>query len=185
MTEDKIISTPPKIKRRDMLDEREARIANKAIDAVAYHITDLIGEVSSVDIKSKSRKREVVMGRHMVAFMLRQHAKMAVEAIGGYIKRNHATVIYGEKIAVADIETNPYASKLYMEVCAKMRWVPLPWLKLVPFPSTDLPGWRPPMHKIRPNKTKFRIRNPFHEAVDEDDAKMGLSSRPEDYVTPR
>ncbi|CAM2060705.1 Chromosomal replication initiator protein DnaA [Desulfovibrionales bacterium] len=52
-------------------------------------------ELSREQLRSKSRQRQVVMGRNIVFFLARKHTDLSLEKIGNQFNRRHSTVLKG------------------------------------------------------------------------------------------
>jgi chromosomal replication initiator protein len=73
--------------------EEKALDINAIGNAVANHFSIPLG-----DIRGKTRKKDVVLGRHIAMYMSHKILKVTLEEIGDYFeKRDHSTVIHGVK----------------------------------------------------------------------------------------
>jgi hypothetical protein len=67
----------------------------------------IVNDEFEVDITIKSRKRPVVVARKAFSFILRE-SNLSLAAIGGYISKDHATVIHYLRDIDFTIQTNKY-----------------------------------------------------------------------------
>jgi len=70
-------------------------------------ITEAIKNVTNIDIlKEKSRHRDVVDARKMFGHIAKNHTLLTYQAIGDYIRKNHATIMHYNKEAKILCETD-------------------------------------------------------------------------------
>lgn len=159
----------------------KAEKALQIIDLVARKITDAGMEVTYDQIISSSRKRSIVMARGLVCFIMRQHEKMALTAIGDVVNRHHATIIHNETMTISDIENNEIIAKAYREICdAYGYYIPI-WIRTCPDnekPKAIVKEERKVVKVTRPNKKRM----PHY--IDKDDMQMGIGSTEADYIKP-
>ena len=80
----------------------------------SYRIINLFNDLVSsfydkpLDIRNKSRERELVYGRAFYCWYVKWHYKISLIAIGDTINRNHATVIHAIKTHEDLIKTEEY-----------------------------------------------------------------------------
>lgn len=74
------------------------------LKSLLQNIETIFG-VSEEDIKSKSRKRDAVLGRNAFIYILRYVFGYTVEDIGEIVNRDHSTVCVSCKVYLADIQT--------------------------------------------------------------------------------
>ena len=77
-------------------------------DNALSFVSDLVG-VASIDIMSKTRIRDVVIGRHLLRYYLKKRCLFSYSEIGRLSSCNHASVIHSVKY----IEECAQYDKLY------------------------------------------------------------------------
>ena len=84
-----------------------------SIDDLARLIADYY-RIALGDIKGKSRKKEVVLARHLSMYLAHKTLKKTLEEIGLYFEnRDNSTVIHGIKKLQSILKDNP---KLHEEI---------------------------------------------------------------------
>ena len=73
-------------------DRRETLTPSMLLEIVADHFV-----VSSDDIISARRDKEIVIPRQVVMYLCRNELNMKQEAIGRLLDKDHSTIIYGLK----------------------------------------------------------------------------------------
>ena len=58
-------------------------------------IKSIVDDYFEIKIDNKTRKREYVEARFIYFKLLREFTNMSLNAIGSFVKRDHATVLYG------------------------------------------------------------------------------------------
>jgi chromosomal replication initiator protein len=67
--------------------------SDKIIDLICTNY-----KVSFDDIKSKSRKRNVVMARQLICYFIYEHTKLTLIKVAEMLNRDHSTIIYSKDI---------------------------------------------------------------------------------------
>jgi hypothetical protein len=72
-------------------------------------------QVSYDDLKSRSKKRDLVIIRHLIMALARKHTKLPFEDIGAHIGRDHTTAMHACKKVSGYRDIYPEFRKLYAE----------------------------------------------------------------------
>ena len=54
--------------------------------------------ISLQSLKSKSRKREIVMARQLYSYLAKANTSLSLAKIGSYINKDHSTILYNIKV---------------------------------------------------------------------------------------
>lgn len=70
------------------------------------------------EVKSSRRKKELVIARHFIMFLLYNHTKMTYKAIGKLVgNRDHSTALYACKIVEEQIQLSKLYKKTFTSCC--------------------------------------------------------------------
>lgn len=95
----------PGLPKKELLKYTKCK-ADKIIDLICTFY-----KVTFDDIKSKSRKRNVVMARQLICYFIYEHTKLTLHKVAEMINRNHSTIIYSKDV----VKELCFSDKLYME----------------------------------------------------------------------
>lgn len=83
---------------------------DKVIQVVCNHYN-----IDRSDLKGRCRQKELVHARHVIFYLLRNHASMTLKSAGALFNRDHTTVIHGVQKLHDLMDTEP-AVKAEVEV---------------------------------------------------------------------
>lgn len=85
------------------------------LKSICLHLRIALG-----DMKSQSRKPELVAGRHIAAGLLKEHTKLNLTEIGLLIGRDHSTVVYSIKMYEQRMEVDKKFRGVVEKIKAKL-----------------------------------------------------------------
>jgi len=86
----------------------------------AFGIVMKLTSLSKEEIMSKTRRRQPMFARQLVAYCLRKHTRLSLADIGIAIKKDHATVLHSINKVSSDSEYDPYVKDLKEAVDRKV-----------------------------------------------------------------
>lgn len=94
-------------------------ISNKKMIVNTDMVLKIISEERSISIEeltSRSRLRDIVEGRQLFSYILRERFGYPYAKIGHLLRRNHATILYGNKVH----QSNYQYDKNYRSLCDRV-----------------------------------------------------------------
>jgi chromosomal replication initiator protein len=82
-------------------------------------VSDYMGVRSDV-IRSRSRKREVVIARQIAMYLSKEFTKCSLKTIGTYFGRDHTSVIYAIQTVKNLMDTDPHYRDMVQGLVGKM-----------------------------------------------------------------
>jgi chromosomal replication initiator protein len=87
-----------------------------------------VTDISEKQIISKSRLQEVSLARHLYFYFACKKTNKCLREIGELVKRNHATVIHGQKKISYELEYYPEISHFVKIINLNLKNVDKKWL---------------------------------------------------------
>jgi hypothetical protein len=76
-------------------------------------------------VTGSARFHEVVVARHISAYILRSHYSLPLELIGITLGgKDHATIVYANRVTPIRIQSEPLVSAIYRKTCETLGIVP-------------------------------------------------------------
>lgn len=80
----------------------------------AFYVISMHYEISIDQIKSKSRKRDYVLPRHLMCYFLCKYGGQTLSSTGTALNRDHASVLHGKK-AIANLSSTDHVFRNKLE----------------------------------------------------------------------
>jgi chromosomal replication initiation ATPase DnaA len=97
----------------------EIQVRTVPLRELARHVCDAYG-VTTADLVSERLTGEIVRARLCLYWLARRHTLHSYPAIGRVLRRDHSTVLSGQRKHAARMQSDPLAARITSEIEAKI-----------------------------------------------------------------
>lgn len=73
---------------------------------IMFDVIEQVLEISTEELRSNSRKRELVEARHIFCYFTKENTKFTLSKIGGLVNRDHASILHAVNLINNLLESN-------------------------------------------------------------------------------